>query len=54
MVAMAYFKENIVEKAIKWPKIEIHPKNPNKVKATFEDGKTKVVDKAIAETMGWM
>ncbi len=54
IVAMAYFKKKKVEETVKWPKIEIHPKNPNKVNATFENGKTKVVDKAIAETMGWL
>ena len=50
IVGIAYFKKKI-EETVKWPKIEIHPKNPNKVNATFENGKTKVVDKAIAETI---
>lgn len=37
----------------KWPKVEYVNSNAKKVRVTFEDGKERILDKDIAEIMGW-
>lgn len=52
IVAIAHFKKKTSENT-KWPIVEVLKENPKRVMVTFEDGRKRIMDKIIAETMGW-
>lgn len=53
MVAVAYFKKVNSNNEESWPVVEELAENSKRVRVIFEDGSTRILDKSVAETMGW-
>lgn len=53
LTAVAYFKKAVIKDGSSWPTVEALAEKPKRVRVTFEDGRTRILDKSIAETMGW-
>lgn len=53
ITAVAYFKKADI-KAGSSTVVEVLAKNPKKVRVTYENGLTRIMDKSVAETMGLM
>lgn len=53
IVARAYFKKNDSKCERTWPIVEPLAENSKRVRVIFEDGSKRILDKSVAETMGW-